>query len=94
MPVEKSDELHGAAAADYHAESDASFEAPSAQIELSAGIRIYTRRGQGFTYEMEPGYPAVPGSGMRIPGSQFKKALGYWPASGGLPGFGASTLPR
>lgn len=82
MPVVKSDATHGAAAAGHHAESDASFEALWAQIELSAGTRIYTRRGQGFTYEIEPGYLAVPESGTRIPKSQFKKALGYWPVSG------------
>ncbi len=61
---------------------DSSFEALWERIEENAGVEISTKRGLGFTYGVEAGYLTVRESGARIPRSQFKKALGQWPASG------------
>ena len=65
-----------------HAVSDSPFEALWGRIELNAGTEIFTKRGQGFTYEVEAGYLIVRESGTRVPRSQFRKALGQWPATG------------
>ena len=62
--------------------ADSAFEALWGRIERSAGVQICTRRGQGFTYEVEAGYLTVCDSGARVPKSQFKKALAQWPATG------------
>lgn len=61
---------------------DSSFEALWGRIEQNAGTEISTRRGHGFTYEVETGYLTVRESGARVPRSQFKKALSQWPAAG------------
>ena len=52
------------------------------QIEAGASHSISTKRGQYFTYEITAGYLSVVESGVRIPKSQFKKALDQWPQSG------------
>ena len=59
-----------------------SFDEVWRRIEQSAGKEISTKRGQSFTYEVEAGYLTVRESGTRIPRSQFRKALGQWPATG------------
>ncbi|MDP6667700.1 MAG: hypothetical protein QF357_09930 [Dehalococcoidia bacterium] len=61
---------------------DPAFEALWGRIELNAGEEISTKRGRGFTYEVESGYLTVRDSGARIPRSQFKKALDQWPKNG------------
>ncbi len=62
--------------------ADSSFKALWGRMELTAGTEISTKRGQGFTYEIEGGYLTVRESGTRVPRSQFRKALGQWPATG------------
>ncbi|MBN4074220.1 hypothetical protein JYT27_00165 [bacterium AH-315-D21] len=61
---------------------DSSFEALWERIKQNTGTVISTKRGQGFTYEVEAGYLTVRESGARVPQSQFKKALGQWPTTG------------
>lgn len=62
--------------------ADSSFEALWGRIERNAGIQIYTKRGQGFAYDVEAGYVTVRESGTRVPQSQFRRALAQWPATG------------
>jgi len=59
-----------------------------------AGHSMSTKRGQDFTYEIESGYLVVIESGVRIPKSQFKKALDQWPQSGpsGMRGIYAASI--
>ena len=71
-----------AATAGQRTTPDSSFEALWERIERGAGKVISTKRGKGFTYEVEAGYLAVRESGTRVPQSQFRKALGQWPARG------------
>ena len=52
------------------------------RIEERAGHSISTKRGQDFTYKIESGYLTVFESGVRIPKSQFNKALDQWPQNG------------
>ena len=52
------------------------------RIEDGAGHSISTKRGQDFTYEITAGYLSVAETGVRIPKSQFKKALDQWPQNG------------
>ena len=65
-----------------HHADDSAFGALWGRIERSAGTQFATKRGQGFTYEIEAGYLVVRESGTRVPKSQFKKALAQWPATG------------
>lgn len=62
--------------------TSSSFDEVWRRIEQSAGKEISTKRGQSFTYEVEAGYLTVRESGTRVPRSQFRKALGQWPATG------------
>ncbi len=58
------------------------FDALWALIENSAGEVISTKRGQGFTYKTDSGYLTIEENGVRIPRSQFKKALEQWAQNG------------
>ncbi len=52
------------------------------RIEERAGHSVSTKRGQYFKYKIESGYLTVIESGVRIPKSQFNKALDQWPQNG------------
>ena len=67
---------------DRHTGADQVFDALWERIRSNAGDPVRTKRGNDFTYEVEPGYLTVVESGARIPKSQFKKALSQWPQSG------------
>lgn len=58
------------------------FEALWQQISANSGRIFSTKRGQQFSYETTNGYLTVVESGVRIPASQFKKALQQWPQNG------------
>ncbi|MCZ6538976.1 MAG: hypothetical protein O6922_04020, partial [Chloroflexi bacterium] len=73
---------HNGSEVGHHAAADSTFEVLWARIEQNAGREISTKRGRGFTYEIEAGYLTVHESGTRVPRSQFRTAWGQWPARG------------